>query len=438
MLTLVGCFGSDMTSPGSVTSRIDGARLNAGALAGARALGQLCTISADRVDGTIQVAVLSLKELPFRLPTVHATRVDGNAPGRIANQTVNFGEAGATQGSATLNCVVPSYFSDADFADVIRGSVKSDAWRHLAMRLYFSKPTTRAALTKLETKEGREAFFEFIGAAAGSPGSSHVLAPGTALLGTRASDCTQTQMRALRIDGVKASDTCQGLPAINVTAFGGSWTGFITNLCSTSNWCSETITFAGGGGGGGLLGSSGYGLPGNWSYSGTFTTPEESILWSRAAHDSLLKASLRNTTCEQYLPELTTVSLLQDILYFNDNRQHYLRDPGSDPALAKDEAEAFIQEKLDEAHQRYTEGNTSAALQALGKAMHALMDRTSPAHVTYDGYPKEYSGSLLGGAGHSPIDWIGAERTADITPDILNKNRVDLTAACDYAMTGDH
>ena len=63
----------------------------------------------------------------------------------------------------------------------------------------------------------------------------------------------------------------------------------------------------------------------------------------------------------------------------------------------------------------------------LGRAVHTLADKTSPAHVDEYGLPKEW---VLTTSGHSPTDWFGAERIRDITPAILAQARASLTAAC--------
>jgi hypothetical protein len=92
----------------------------------------------------------------------------------------------------------------------------------------------------------------------------------------------------------------------------------------------------------------------------------------------------------------------------HDQRGHYMAVPGQDPQIARNNADKFIQDHIDVASQGVDASGkySSAALDALGDAMHTLQDMTSPMHTTADGTPKTWEGYGVlwhKGAGH----WAG-------------------------------
>ncbi len=78
----------------------------------------------------------------------------------------------------------------------------------------------------------------------------------------------------------------------------------------------------------------------------------------------------------------------------SDQRDHYMAVPLQDPQVARHNADKSIQDHIDRASQGVDpSGNfSSAALDALGDAMHTLQDMTSPMHTTDNGTPRTWEG----------------------------------------------
>jgi len=59
---------------------------------------------------------------------------------------------------------------------------------------------------------------------------------------------------------------------------------------------------------------------------------------------------------------------------------HAMRAPGQSPQDAERMMNDFIKQKVSEYKTLMSQGNTDAAYEALGMAMHPIMDATSPSH----------------------------------------------------------
>jgi len=78
----------------------------------------------------------------------------------------------------------------------------------------------------------------------------------------------------------------------------------------------------------------------------------------------------------------------------------------------------FIEHGLESAQSSWAGGYHDFALSEFGDAIHPIMDLTSPEHTASNGDPITWCWPIgcSGNRGHSPNDWIGKERTQDITP----------------------
>lgn len=66
--------------------------------------------------------------------------------------------------------------------------------------------------------------------------------------------------------------------------------------------------------------------------------------------------------------------------------QHAMRAPGQSVDDAREKTEKFVSEKFGVYHHEMESGKTKEAYEALGEAMHPVMDSTSPAHEGFQAW----------------------------------------------------
>ena len=131
-------------------------------------------------------------------------------------------------------------------------------------------------------------------------------------------------------------------------------------------------------------------------------------------------------------------SITQDLAHGDDNRMHFLRDPGQSPSKAIANYREYVQEEFDTARSLNATGdsdNRAAALNFFTFAVHDILDSFSPAH-NHMGDPQVFD-KTWGAAeaekhGHSPSDLVGQEGTAHLTPKVEKSMIKELKKAFDY------
>ena len=161
-----------------------------------------------------------------------------------------------------------------------------------------------------------------------------------------------------------------------------------------------------------------YGYVGNSPTSGS----DPSGLWSPPAHDAFIRHALAGCgvpdseikALQQASRDFDLATQLESMAY-----AHSMRAPGQNQDDALRQRNEFIRSRMDMAQSNYDSGDLPDALRNLGRALHPVMDSTSPEH-TVDGVPREWC-LPIGCEGnrirkdHSSSDKNGHERTADIT-----------------------
>lgn len=145
-------------------------------------------------------------------------------------------------------------------------------------------------------------------------------------------------------------------------------------------------------------------------------------LWSPEAHDKQLEHAFSGKLSEQDVAILQAASRS-----FDEGTQsgkasymHSMAEQGQTPADAIKERDRFIERQLSYAKDLAQKGERDKALQAMGIALHPIMDSTSPEHVDQAGNPKVWAGYMRTGHGHSPTEGIGNETVKDITPEVYS------------------
>lgn len=151
-------------------------------------------------------------------------------------------------------------------------------------------------------------------------------------------------------------------------------------------------------------------------------------LWSPGAHDEMIRDSFGDTLTSADIGVLQQASRDFDSAHQSaaDSYMHAMRQKDQLPADAIELTNRFIAERIATARQYAQAGNRKCALIALGQAMHPVMDASSPMHRTSDGQPKIWNPWWP--FGHSPNDEIGNETIWDLTPAILQQQKVELNA----------
>ncbi len=146
-------------------------------------------------------------------------------------------------------------------------------------------------------------------------------------------------------------------------------------------------------------------------------------LWSPGAHDVLVQHALGGYATLSDIAALQAGSRAfdrstQTIAYSNE---HAMAMPGQSSAAATAATEAFINAMIALAQNAAAAGDRATALDYLAKAMHPIMDSSSPAHTDENGNPRTYCGFRCDlTQGHS-MDWVpfGRERVSDLTDAIM-------------------
>jgi uncharacterized protein RhaS with RHS repeats len=139
-------------------------------------------------------------------------------------------------------------------------------------------------------------------------------------------------------------------------------------------------------------------------------------LWSGAAHEAFMDHALGKILKPKYMKILKGANTGVDTIIPNENFKHSMRDKNESAAHAIQARDKWIKDKIDEAMKHAKKGDCEKALKALGEALHTVNDSESPVHVDESGNPKVYDTAK----DHSPTDWIGKERTKDITKAIYD------------------
>jgi RHS repeat-associated protein len=144
-------------------------------------------------------------------------------------------------------------------------------------------------------------------------------------------------------------------------------------------------------------------------------------LWSPGAHDEIIRDSFARVLTPADIGVLQKASRDFDSSHQSaaDSYMHAMRESGQSAADAIQLTNNFIADRISAARQYAQAGNRQCALEALGQAMHPVMDASSPMHRTPDGQPKVWNPWWP--FGHSPNDEIGNETIYDLTSAILRQ-----------------
>ena len=206
---------------------------------------------------------------------------------------------------------------------------------------------------------------------------------------------------------------------------------------------------SGGGGGGGGSGTGGGGNESDWSLgneSGAvdFEQPpslaEEAEAWSKWAHEYFIDAAFKGNNCPRVLTLLKASSLESDLLYNGSSQgdvtRHAMRTPNTSAQASNQLIDQWIEAQIDESHSNLQSGNYSHGIWVLGRAIHAMVDRTSPAHTDALGNPRIWPIPAGEGNDHSPTTIQGRENVRDITPSLAQINRLQLISAMQSVFEG--
>ena len=152
-------------------------------------------------------------------------------------------------------------------------------------------------------------------------------------------------------------------------------------------------------------------------------------LWSPGAHDDLINHALAGKASDDCIARIQRSSRgfdkrTQGVQY---THVHSMRRKEQSSADAIAERDGFIQDTLAKARTAAESGNCDAAMDALGEALHPIMDSTSPMHTDNNGNPNVWNPYYP--FGHSPNDKIGNETISEITGEIYQKMDKRLTEA---------
>ena len=115
-------------------------------------------------------------------------------------------------------------------------------------------------------------------------------------------------------------------------------------------------------------------------------------MWPKPVHDALIAHALPDV-CGQDVEALQRASARFD-LWSQPNSMSYthaMKAPGQSNEQAKQQAELWVKYGVQNAALLENAGDHDAAMGALGRAMHTVMDATSPAHRVAEGNPKTWS-----------------------------------------------
>jgi hypothetical protein len=130
-------------------------------------------------------------------------------------------------------------------------------------------------------------------------------------------------------------------------------------------------------------------------------------LWNTCGHNSLLNSAFGNAATDGFQLPKSDLDQLKKASHDVDSGpgaqspanayQHGMRAPGEDPAKARADADKFIADQLQKAIDDEQQRNHNQAMEDLGKGMHTIADRVSPAHKGEQPWPGE-------GITHWPYD----------------------------------
>ena len=154
-------------------------------------------------------------------------------------------------------------------------------------------------------------------------------------------------------------------------------------------------------------------------------------LWSPGAHDAMIQHALKGKASASCIEQLQVSSRKFDKATQSaaESYKHAMRREGESVENAKSKTAAFIRSRLETAKDLAKKGQCYSAMDALGQALHPIMDSSSPMHTDSSGNPKEWN--PLWPVGHSPNDFIGNETINDITDAIYKSMDEQIQAAFD-------
>ncbi len=108
-------------------------------------------------------------------------------------------------------------------------------------------------------------------------------------------------------------------------------------------------------------------------------------LYNTCGHNSLYDSALKDRMSKESLDGIKQGSKDTDDASKGGQKpensyQHGMRSPDQNPENARRDADDFIKDKLNEAIKAEREGRHNDAMNELGKGMHTITDRLSPAH----------------------------------------------------------
>jgi RHS repeat-associated protein len=157
-------------------------------------------------------------------------------------------------------------------------------------------------------------------------------------------------------------------------------------------------------------------------------------LWSPEGHDKLLYAAFYDRISTKDLSTMQQSSREFDLATQNPSQafMHSMAQGGQSAADAIIQRDAFVSNMAVLAQAAEASGHHDNALYLFSAAAHAIMDSSSPEHVDENGNPKTWAPTWWNPVswwevvGHSPFDWMGGERSEDLTMGILHEQRSEL------------
>jgi RHS repeat-associated protein len=147
-------------------------------------------------------------------------------------------------------------------------------------------------------------------------------------------------------------------------------------------------------------------------------------LWGEHAHEVILRAAFGNVLPAYLVQHILDGSASVDapvnqIPFVGNSYEHAMRDPSQSVAEARASMCKFIQSNMTAYRRFLKQGNLLMAYRYLGKALHPIMDSTSPVHRGFQAWHPIDEGVYHGNA-HGSLEGVDS-----LTPELL-KETVDL------------
>jgi len=111
--------------------------------------------------------------------------------------------------------------------------------------------------------------------------------------------------------------------------------------------------------------------------------------WPEQVHNTILERAFKGNVSDSALAALKRGSKEADTMKYQDpahSYMHAMRSPNQSAEDAAGLTVTFIMQKVAAYKTLLSQGKTDKAYEALGMAMHPLMDNTSPSHYDYQGW----------------------------------------------------